>query len=69
MLKAFLIFLYLFRANLAQVRGLNRNAHAFLVGTKYDLYTSMPVEEQRDIDKQVLRSVHGQLLRMISMSP
>lgn len=36
-----------------QVRGLNRNAYAFLVGTKYDLYTSMPPEEQRDIDKQV----------------
>ncbi len=36
-----------------QVRGLNRNAYAFLVGTKYDLYTTMPAEEQRDIDKQV----------------
>lgn len=36
-----------------KVRGLNRNAYAFLVGTKYDLYTSMPAEEQRDIDKQV----------------
>lgn len=36
-----------------KVRGLNRSAYAFLVGTKYDLYTSMPAEEQRDIDKQV----------------
>ncbi|CAN0285047.1 unnamed protein product, partial [Discosporangium mesarthrocarpum] len=35
-----------------QVRGLNRNAHAFLVGTKYDIYRSLPEEEQRDIDKQ-----------------
>lgn len=35
------------------MRGLNRNAYAFLVGTKYDLYTTMPAEEQRDIDKQV----------------
>lgn len=49
-------------AGIDQVRGLNRNAHAFLVGTKYDLYTSMPAEEQRDIDKQVSRwtlTVHG----------
>eukprot|EP00953_Heterococcus_sp_UTEX-ZZ885_P002883 2083-Heterococcus_DN1.PRE.2 len=34
-----------------QVRGLNRNAHAFLVGTKYDIFTTLPPEEQQDIDK------------------
>lgn len=44
-----------------QVRGLNRNAYAFLVGTKYDLYTSMPPEEQRDIDKQVTLLAGGTL--------
>lgn len=27
------------------------------MGTKYDLYTSMPEEEQREIDKQVSQSV------------
>ena len=36
-----------------QVRGLNRNAHAFLVGTKYDIFTTLPPEEQQDIDKMV----------------
>ena len=32
------------------VRGLNRTAHAFLVGTKYDLFTALPPEEQEEID-------------------
>ncbi|CAM9706107.1 unnamed protein product, partial [Hapterophycus canaliculatus] len=48
-----------------QVRGLNRNAYAFLVGTKYDLYTSMPAEEQRDIDKQArkfAKAMHAPLI-------
>ena len=35
-----------------QARGLNRAAHALLVGTKYDVYASLPPEEQEDIDKQ-----------------
>lgn len=34
-----------------QARGLNRTAHAFLVGTKYDIFTTLPPEEQEDIDK------------------
>ncbi len=33
-------------------RGLNRAAHAVLVGTKYDVFASLPLEEQEDIDKQ-----------------
>ncbi|CAM9842765.1 unnamed protein product [Ectocarpus sp. 6 AP-2014] len=48
-----------------QVRGLNRSAYAFLVGTKYDLYTSMPAEEQRDIDKQArkfAKAMHAPLI-------
>ncbi|CAM9265949.1 unnamed protein product [Ascophyllum nodosum] len=48
-----------------QVRGLNRNAYAFLVGTKYDLYTSMPAEEQREIDKQArkfAKAMHAPLI-------
>lgn len=48
-----------------QVRGLNRTAHAFLVGTKYDLYTSMPAEEQREIDKQArkfAKAMHAPLI-------
>ena len=35
-----------------QARGLNRTAHALLVGTKYDIFTQLPREEQEDIDKQ-----------------
>ena len=34
-----------------QARGLNRSAHAFLVGTKYDVYTTLPPEEIDEIDK------------------
>lgn len=30
-----------------------QTAHAFLVGTKYDIFTMLPPEEQEDIDKQV----------------
>eukprot|EP00510_Aplanochytrium_minuta_P002172 CAMPEP_0184008746 /NCGR_PEP_ID=MMETSP0954-20121128/2164_1 /TAXON_ID=627963 /ORGANISM="Aplanochytrium sp, Strain PBS07" /LENGTH=225 /DNA_ID=CAMNT_0026287929 /DNA_START=27 /DNA_END=704 /DNA_ORIENTATION=+ len=35
-----------------QVRGLNKQAFAFLIGTKYDIFTKLPNEEQRDITKQ-----------------
>ncbi len=28
-----------------------QTAHAFLVGTKYDIFTTMPPEEQEEIDK------------------
>lgn len=35
-----------------QARGLNRTAHALLVGTKYDIYSSLPAEEQADIERQ-----------------
>jgi len=35
-----------------QARGLNRTAHAFLVGTKYDIFTTLPAEEQEEIDRQ-----------------
>eukprot|EP01035_Chromulina_nebulosa_P026964 gene26964-35384_t len=38
-----------------QARGLNRSAHAFLVGTKYDIYTTMPQEEIEEIDKLARR--------------
>eukprot|EP01038_Epipyxis_sp_PR26KG_P008574 gene8574-11586_t len=34
-----------------QARGLNRTAHAFLVGTKYDIYITLPPEEMDEIDK------------------
>lgn len=34
-----------------QARGLNRTALAFLVGTKYDIFTTLPPEEQEEIDK------------------
>lgn len=34
-----------------QARGLNRSAHAFLIGTKYDLFTTLPPEEIEEIDK------------------
>lgn len=35
-----------------QVRGLNKQAFAFLIGTKYDIFTTLPFEEQREITKQ-----------------
>lgn len=35
-----------------QARGLNRTAHAFLVGTKYDIFSTFPVEDQADIERQ-----------------
>lgn len=34
-----------------QARGLNRSAHTFLIGTKYDVYTGLPPEEIEEIDK------------------
>lgn len=34
-----------------QARGLNRSAHAFLIGTKYDIYATLPPEDIEDIDK------------------
>ncbi len=47
-----------------QARGFNKvllmwliesfqSAHAFLIGTKYDQFASLPVEEQEEITKQV----------------
>jgi len=38
-----------------QVRGLNKNAFAFLVGTKYDMFAELPHEEQKEITKQARR--------------
>mmetsp|Transcript_16683 Transcript_16683/g.67287 ORF Transcript_16683/g.67287 Transcript_16683/m.67287 type:complete len:219 (+) Transcript_16683:283-939(+) len=35
-----------------QARGLNRHAHALLVGTKYDVYATFPAEQREDIEKQ-----------------
>ena len=35
-----------------QVRGLNKNAFAFLVGTKFDLFCELSKKEQEDITKQ-----------------
>jgi len=35
-----------------QARGLNRNAVAFLVGTKFDVFTTLPQDQQDEIDKQ-----------------
>ncbi|CAM9404409.1 unnamed protein product [Phaeothamnion confervicola] len=48
-----------------QVRGLNRNAHAFLVGTKYDVFTTLTAEEQQDMDKQArkfAKAMHAPLI-------
>jgi len=35
-----------------QARGFNKTAKPFLIGTKYDLFTKFPPEEQEDITKQ-----------------
>jgi GTP-binding protein of the ras superfamily involved in termination of M-phase len=48
-----------------QVRGLNRTAHAFLVGTKYDIFSTLPPEQQAEIDKQArkfARAMHAPLI-------
>lgn len=34
-----------------QGRGLNRTSHAFLIGTKFDVFAMLPAEEQKEIDK------------------
>ena len=34
-----------------QARALNRTGFALLVGTKYDVFVTLPAEEQRDIDR------------------
>ncbi len=36
-----------------QARGFNRQAVPVLVGTKFDLFSTFPPEEQEDITKQV----------------
>jgi len=35
-----------------QARGLNRAAHAVLVGTKYDVFCDLPREHQQNIERQ-----------------
>ena len=35
-----------------QVRGLNKDAFAILVGTKYDLYLKMSEKDQKEVTKQ-----------------
>mmetsp|Transcript_20908 Transcript_20908/g.66669 ORF Transcript_20908/g.66669 Transcript_20908/m.66669 type:complete len:168 (+) Transcript_20908:648-1151(+) len=35
-----------------QVRGLNKQAFAFLIGTKYDIFATLPHDEQKEITKQ-----------------
>mmetsp|Transcript_14306 Transcript_14306/g.16617 ORF Transcript_14306/g.16617 Transcript_14306/m.16617 type:complete len:232 (-) Transcript_14306:347-1042(-) len=35
-----------------QVRGLNKQAFAFLIGTKYDVFTKLPHDEQKEVTKQ-----------------
>jgi len=32
-----------------QARGLNKNAHCILIGNKYDIFTTLPIEEQEEI--------------------
>ena len=38
-----------------QCRGLNRTAHAILVGTKYDIFITLPPEEREAIDRDARR--------------
>ena len=51
--KSRILWYFLVQEWYRQVRGLNRTAHAFLVGTKYDVFTTLPLEEQQEIDKMV----------------
>ena len=51
-----------------QARGLNRAAHALLVGTKYDVFASLPPEEQQDIDKQARKFARAMKASLIFTS-
>eukprot|EP00968_Pinguiococcus_pyrenoidosus_P017642 scaffold1778_cov246-Pinguiococcus_pyrenoidosus.AAC.12 len=52
-----------------QVRGLNRSAHAFLVGTKYDLYTQQLDEgARREVDKQARKYARAMKAPLVYVS-
>mmetsp|Transcript_8233 Transcript_8233/g.13051 ORF Transcript_8233/g.13051 Transcript_8233/m.13051 type:complete len:108 (-) Transcript_8233:175-498(-) len=38
-----------------QARGFNKTAVAILVGTKYDIFATLPAEEQAEVTKQARR--------------
>jgi GTP-binding protein of the ras superfamily involved in termination of M-phase len=42
-----------------QTRGFNRTAIPFLVGTKYDVFYELPIEEQAEITKQAKKYAHA----------
>ena len=49
-------------------KALNQAAHIFLVGTKYDLFISLPPEEQDEIDKLSRRYAHAMNAPLIMTS-
>ena len=51
-----------------QVRGLNKRAYAFLVGTKYDIFATLPYEEQKDITKQARKFARAMKATLIFSS-
>ena len=52
-----------------QVRGLNRSAHAFLVGTKYDLYASQLDESaRREVDRQARKYARAMKAPLVYVS-
>jgi GTP-binding protein of the ras superfamily involved in termination of M-phase len=53
-----------------QCRGLNKNAHVILIGNKYDIFTTLSVEEQEEITilaKKYAKAMKGSLI--FSSSP
>jgi len=51
-----------------QARGLNRSAHAFLIGTKFDVFAMLPAEEQKEIDKLAKKYAKAMLAPLIFTS-
>mmetsp|Transcript_23996 Transcript_23996/g.42301 ORF Transcript_23996/g.42301 Transcript_23996/m.42301 type:complete len:269 (-) Transcript_23996:109-915(-) len=51
-----------------QVRGLNKQAFAFLIGTKYDIFATLPHEEQKEITKQARKFARAMKATLIFSS-
>ena len=52
LLTLFYWLIYSIKEWFRQVRGLNKNCFPFLVGTKYDIFTTLPPDEQASITDQ-----------------
>jgi len=51
-----------------QVRGLNKQAFAFLIGTKYDIFATLPYDEQKEITKTARKFARAMKANLIFSS-